>query len=88
MIWTEKQSKACGVCEIFTSLTFSFTLISEGCMIVPIILAFPQTTSASSGASVLIPTSPWHTTESGICPFTQSTSLSFSNCPGFEALGE
>lgn len=72
--------------EIFTSLTFSFALLSDGCMTVPIIFAFPQTTKASSGVSVLIPTSPWHTRESGVCPFSQSTSLSFSNCPGFEAL--
>lgn len=83
MLWCKRKSPEYSIA--LTSRIFSFARLSDGCMTLPITFAFPQTTSASSGASVLIPTRPWQTTVSGTCPRCHNTSLSFSNCPGLDA---
>lgn len=72
-------------CPMLTSWIFCFARLSEGCITVPITFTLPQTTRASSGASVFIPTRPWQTTDSGTGPRCHNASLSFSNCPGLEA---
>lgn len=82
---TQVSVEAPKACPVLTSWILCFALLSEGCIIVPITFMLPQTTRASSGASVLIPTRPWQTTDSGTCPRCHNASLSFSNCPGLEA---
>lgn len=52
---SEEVSKAC---PLLTSWIFCFARLSEGCITVPITFTLPQTTRASSGASVFIPTRP------------------------------
>lgn len=69
-----------------TSCTFCLARLSDGCMMAPITLAFPHTTRASSGESVLIPTRPWQTAASGADPRCHKVSLSVSNWPGLDAL--
>lgn len=85
--WLRCQRKGPVAYPRLTSWIFSFTRLSEGCRMVPITFMLPQTTRASSGASVFIPTRPWQMTASGTCPRCHSASLSFSNCPGLEAWG-
>lgn len=60
---------------------------SDGCMMAPITLALPQTTNASSGLSVLMPTRPWQMTASCAAPRCHRASPSISNWPGLEACG-
>lgn len=68
-----------------TSWMFCLARQSDGWMMAPITFAFPQTTRASSGESVFMPTRPWHTTASGTTPRCHKASPSTSNWPGLEA---
>jgi len=62
-------------------------LMSDGWIMCPVSWTFPWTTSASSGRSVLMPTLPVWTIDSGVVPRCQHSSASLSNWPGFEAFG-
>lgn len=70
---------------VSTSSIFVFARWSDGCMIFPVTLALPNTTSDSSGLSVLMPTLPVWNMVSWVVPFCQTNSTSFSNWPGLEA---
>lgn len=73
---------------LFFALTFFICCLirtSDGWMMCPVSLTLPCTTNASSGRSVLMPTLPVWTIDSDVVPRCQHSSVSLSNCPGFEA---
>lgn len=71
--------------SLLTSRMRSLILTSDGWMMCPVSLTLPCTTSASSGRSVLMPTLPVCTIDSGAAPRCQHSSASLSNWPGFDA---
>lgn len=66
----------------------SLILASDGWTMCPVSLTLPCTTRDSSGLSVLMPTLPVCTIDSGVEPLCQHSSASLSNWPGFEAFIE
>lgn len=86
----EQKQKKKKTVDDYLTLTFSMCcliLMSDGWIMCPVSLTFPCTTSASSGRSVLMPTLPVWTIDSGVVPRCQHSSASLSNWPGFEAFG-